>query len=106
SLSMRGNLLQSLPKSIGLLTDLKVLDLKGNELKEIPMTITSLSKLKYLNLAFNPDLDFAIVLASLGKLKNLEKLDLSYNNVDPHIIDKFKESSNCKIVKQELTPSK
>ena len=67
-----------IPNSIGLLTELKRLDLSRNNIIEIPASISSLSSLEKLNLSYNKIFEISDSIYSLSSLKSL---DLSHNNI-------------------------
>lgn len=73
--------LKVLPKSIGNLRNLRILDLSGNQLKNLPDSIGNLKKLKELNLSGNRLLK--TLPESIGNLEDLEVLNLDETNLDP-----------------------
>ena len=78
------NLEGEIPKSIGNLSELRVLGLKSNKLNgNIPESIGNLSKLVQLNLSNNSFDGF--IPQSIGNLKNLIRLDLSENSLEGDI---------------------
>ena len=78
-LSLVGNDLSSLPKSIGLLTKLTYLSLVGNKLSSLPESIKKLTKLRNLYLDNNK---LRTVPESIKKLTKLTKLSLFNNPLD------------------------
>jgi len=68
----------TLPTEIGLLTELKILDLSMNDLVSIPSAIRSCEKLTHLNL-YQSEL-VGKVDSAIWSLSNLEALDLRENN--------------------------
>lgn len=101
SLTMRLNVPDKLPKSIGQLSALEELSLRGTKLTELPETIGQLGALRYLNLRITnltklPDTigqlgslerlyldntELAELPETIGQLGALEKLALSYTNL-------------------------
>ena len=71
--------LESIPKSIGNLSNLRILDLEDNELKSIPENIGELKNLKVLNLGMN---EINKIPDSIGELVNLERLDIMFNPIE------------------------
>ena len=97
-----------IPKSIGLLTELKRLDLSRNNLIEIPPSIGSLSSLEKLNLSYNKMFEISDSICSLSSLKSL---DLSYNNIRKipesiknlgSLVELNLEKNDIKIIPQSL----
>lgn len=76
-LDLEDNLLQSLPPEIGNLKKLEILYLANNELESLPPQIGNLSQLHTLGLSGNR---LAQLPASIGKLRRLEILNLQSNN--------------------------
>lgn len=71
-LNLGGNLLTDLPKEISNLKKLEWLSLEKNEISKLPMVITSLEKLKVLILNNNPISEIPKELSSLAQLESLE----------------------------------
>ncbi|CAL1272313.1 unnamed protein product [Larinioides sclopetarius] len=102
SLSINGNMLETLPVNIGLLTQLKELYLKENDLIELPEGFVQLKHLEKLHVTGNKLKTFPRYLQSLdhlteliadennieslpntfGELKSLSHLSLSYNSIE------------------------
>lgn len=78
NLNIKDKKILKIPKSIGLLTELKRLDLSCNNIIEIPASINSLSSLEKLNLSYNKIFEISDSICSLSSLKSL---DLSHNNI-------------------------
>ena len=76
SLAMQG--IEELPSEIGMLANLKSLDLRGNRLTSLPSEITSLQKLTSLNLSHN---GFNLFPAEVCYLKKLRSLQFAGNKV-------------------------
>ena len=70
------NFCETIPKKIGNLINLKVLNLAGNDIIELPSTIGNLKKLIYLKLSDN---NLKKLPSTIGNLVNLEILDLKDN---------------------------
>eukprot|EP01062_Namystynia_karyoxenos_P023320 TRINITY_DN19011_c0_g1_i1.p1 TRINITY_DN19011_c0_g1~~TRINITY_DN19011_c0_g1_i1.p1 ORF type:complete len:610 (+),score=84.78 TRINITY_DN19011_c0_g1_i1:114-1943(+) len=73
-----GNFLESLPASVGRLSDLEVLDASHNRLTSVPAELGRLRRLQELRLAGNC---LETVPESLGKMPSLTVLDLSSNQL-------------------------
>jgi Leucine-rich repeat (LRR) protein len=78
NLGFRMNLLTSLPATFSNLTHLKRLDLSSNQLGLLPIGIEKLEKLEYIDLRQNQLRDFP---SSLTKCKSLRYLNLNGNNL-------------------------
>jgi len=72
------NNITKLPKEIGNLTKLKILNLNFNELKSLPSEIGNLKKLEELEVENN---HLTSIPSSIGKLKNLKILRMSENEI-------------------------
>lgn len=70
--------LTTLPKEIGLFTNLKILDLSDNELTTLPQEISKLKQLKILDLSNNK---IQILPNIIGELESLIILDIDSNNL-------------------------
>ena len=98
----------AIPKSIGLLKNLKYLALNYNSLKYLPRTIRNLENLKYLSLYHN---NFKKIPNSIFFLKNLRILKLEENNLNslPHWIGSLNRlrhlalwNNNIKLIPKSL----
>jgi hypothetical protein len=76
SLSFKGEVLSTLPESISVFTNLKLLNLANTELKDLPESIGEFSLLEWLDLSDN---QLTSLPSSIGKLKKLQELYLSHN---------------------------
>lgn len=111
-------MIREIPKQIGKLKELELLQLNVNALRTIPTEINELKKLKTLDLTDNPglsDIDNVTELINLeeldlfgcnldrlpkniGGLKNLKQLGLSGNNIDKVELDRIRKAlPNCEI---------
>ena len=86
-LDLESNYLQELPSEIGTLRNLKELNLLDNKLSSLPSEIGSLLSLERLDLSFNTEL--RNLPPEFGNLVNLRELILSDNNFDKEYIDQF-----------------
>ncbi len=77
-LALRRNIIPSLMKDIGFLSDLVYLNLRINKLTKLPLSIGLLTNLKYLNLSSN---DLRELPTSIGNLGSLKELNLSNNKL-------------------------
>lgn len=75
-LNLKSNLLHNLPNEIGQLTNLKILNLESNELSNLPVEIGKLINLEKLNISTN---DISCFPNSISNLVNLKELDFSIN---------------------------
>ncbi|MFX1522910.1 MAG: leucine-rich repeat domain-containing protein [Promethearchaeota archaeon] len=78
SISLKYCSLYTIPKSIGSFPNLKVLDLEGNKLKILPKSISSLKSLRLLNLKKNQLIKIPY---SFGQLHSLRYLNLESNDI-------------------------
>ena len=76
-LSLKDNLLATLPKSIGSLVVLRELDLKANEILQLPQNFSNLKKLEKLNIAFNFKIDVKNTANILSSISSLKIVDIS-----------------------------
>jgi hypothetical protein len=111
-------MIREIPKQIGKLKELEVLQLNVNALRTIPKEINELKRLKTLDLTDNPglsDIDNVVALLNLeklylfgcsldklpmdiGELKNLKQLGLTGNNIDKVELDRIRKAlPNCKV---------
>ena len=90
SLSLTGHRLTSLPKEIGLCTNLKRLEVMFCDLESLPKEIGNLKKLEELELESN---SLTSLPKEIGLCKNLKKIDLNDNNMEslPKEIGKLKK---------------
>eukprot|EP00270_Netrium_digitus_P006105 TRINITY_DN1832_c0_g1_i2.p1 TRINITY_DN1832_c0_g1~~TRINITY_DN1832_c0_g1_i2.p1 ORF type:complete len:534 (+),score=213.40 TRINITY_DN1832_c0_g1_i2:143-1603(+) len=79
-LRVGGNKLQKLPKSIGELSCLRLLDVHLNRLKELPSSLGQLVKLQQLNVSDN-FADLKELPGSIGFLGSLQTLQLANNQI-------------------------
>ncbi|NXY22514.1 LRSM1 ligase, partial [Atrichornis clamosus] len=70
-LNLEGNLLKSLPQSIGDLAQLQVLNVKGNKLRELPGTMSGLRSLRALDVSGNVLRELPRLLAHIRTLQTL-----------------------------------
>ncbi len=77
-LDMSSNRIKNIPKEIGFLTNLRLLDMSSNRIKSIPKEIVLLSNLSTLNLQYNK---IKIIPPEIGMLHNLKNLFLGVNNI-------------------------
>lgn len=68
--------LTSVPETLGLLTELRSLDISGNQLMSLPEALGQLTALQMLALDYN---QLSILPGNIRQLRNLQFLDLSYN---------------------------
>lgn len=78
-LNLSGNSLKALPESIGGLTNLRELYLEYNDIQELPNSITNLVNLEILNVSYNP---LKTLPDHFEDLKSLKKLLLKDNRFD------------------------
>jgi Leucine-rich repeat (LRR) protein len=94
--SYDGNLLEYIPESIGLLKELRVLNLRKNKIKDLPMSIADLPKLIEINLSKN-GLDK--LPKSIFRMKNLKYLYIRDNDFEEECTNKLsKELPSCSII--------
>lgn len=74
------NKLHSLPKSIGEMTSLQILDVHFNELKGLPSSIGKLTYLEVINVGSNFN-DLTALPDTIGNLTNLRELDICNNQI-------------------------
>ncbi|MBN1469356.1 MAG: leucine-rich repeat domain-containing protein [Fusobacteriaceae bacterium] len=88
-LNLKGNQLEELPEIIGSLKSLETLDLSENDLKDLPESLNQLSKLQELDLSRN---QFTII-PDLSNLINLRRIRIIHNNLSifPTFILKLKK---------------
>lgn len=75
-LSLRTNLLDSIPPSISSLSNLKELDLCDNNLSTLPHSMENLENLTHLNIAWN---NFRKIPECIKHLKSLKSIDIGHN---------------------------
>jgi Leucine-rich repeat (LRR) protein len=86
-LDLESNYLQELPAEIGQLRNLKELNLRDNRLSSLPPEIGSLVSLEKLDLCFNTEMKK--LPTEFGKLINLQELLISDNYFDESYLDEF-----------------
>ncbi len=85
--------IESLPKEIGELKSLEILDLESNHLRALPAEIGKLKNLRELNLLDNK---LSSLPPEFGSLVSLEILDLSYNTEISELPAEFKNLTNLR----------
>ncbi len=75
-LSLRSNLLTTIPPSIGSFLNLRELDLSKNILTALPHSVGDLKNLTHLNIAWN---SFTKIPECIKNLKNLKTIDIGHN---------------------------
>jgi len=89
-LNLSGNLLESIPSTIGTLRNLRVLQLSHNRLQELPSGITLMRKLRRVELQNNR-------FASLGKLRGIQGVDsLKSVHFDEYLQEDHEEMCMCR----------
>ena len=78
------NDISTLPDEIGKLVRLELLDVSRNRITALPSALGQMAALRTLNVAENK-LFFTCVNPAVGQLKNLQRLDLTSNQVRPGI---------------------
>ena len=81
-LNLKNDHLKSIPKSISLLSKLKVLDLSGNDFIELSDDFYKLTNLEELYLNEEKNINLPKTLRLLGKLPNLKSLHLENDNLN------------------------
>jgi Leucine-rich repeat (LRR) protein len=104
-LNLKNDHLKEIPKSISVLSNLKILDLSGNDFKFLPTEIKKLKKLEeiYLNNDFNADINQEIRV--LSKLPNLKILHLENDSIGilPKSINSLKKLEKLYLNNNNLT---
>ncbi|WP_378188135.1 leucine-rich repeat domain-containing protein [Aquimarina sp. W85] len=99
ALNVKNNQINSLPDSIGDLSNLKNLDISGNQITAIPESIGKLSNLQHLKLSFNR---LTSLPENIRQLESLEVIERAGNPLDQHTLSWIQDLSTSAVVTNNL----